>query len=142
MNRSRGFNHAAVATGQRPQATAPTTSHWREALPDLVGTLGTARPVQLGDAPALLTMLATPEVSRYIPPPPTTIEGFERFIAWSTHEQAEGRAACFTVVPHGLVSAVGLFQIRGLDWGSAPRSGVLLSGPRSGARGSSSTSPA
>ena len=30
------------------------------------------------DAPSLLAMLTTEEVSRFISPPPTTVEGFER----------------------------------------------------------------
>ncbi len=118
MDRVRGFDRPVAVAGRTPQTRLQKTLNWREALPELVGTLGTARPLQLGDAPALLTMLATPEVARYIPPPPTTIEGFERFILWSGHEQAAGRAVCFTVVPHGLLSAAGLFQIRGLDSGT------------------------
>jgi RimJ/RimL family protein N-acetyltransferase len=59
--------------------------------------------------------MATEEVSRFISPPPATVEGFERFIAWAHRERVNGRYICFAVVPHGADTAVGLFQIRSLD---------------------------
>ena len=61
-------------------------------------------------------MLSTEEVSRFISPPPTTLEGFERFIVWTHRERQEGRYACFAVVPHGADHAIGIFQIRQLDF--------------------------
>jgi RimJ/RimL family protein N-acetyltransferase len=90
---------------------------WRDGIPEFIGSRGTVRSARLADAPALLTMLATPEVGRFITPPPTTIEGFERFIAWSDREQAAGRSLSLVVVPHQLLSAVGLFQLRALEPG-------------------------
>ena len=48
----------------------------------------TLRELRLSDAPSLLAMLATEEVARFISPPPTTVEGFERFIAWTHRERA------------------------------------------------------
>ncbi|MDE3155678.1 MAG: GNAT family N-acetyltransferase [Acidobacteriota bacterium] len=99
--------------GQSSETMAP----WCEALPELRGSMSTLRALDLNDAPALLTMLATPEVARFIPPPPTTIDGFERFIVHGTHEQAAGRSVCFAVVPRGVLSAAGVFQIRGIDSG-------------------------
>ena len=71
--------HAALAGSY---GTA-TSSDWRQALPVLTGTLVTLRELRLSDAPSLLAMLSTEEVSRFISPPPTTVEGFERFIAWT-----------------------------------------------------------
>ena len=62
-------------------------------------------------------MLATEEVARFISPPPTTVEGFERFIAWTHRERAAGNYVCFAVVPHGMDTAVGIFQIRQLEPG-------------------------
>ncbi len=41
----------------------------------------------------------TVEVSRFISPPPTTVEGFERFILWAQRERQAGNYACFAVVP-------------------------------------------
>ena len=75
----------------------------------------TLRELRLSDAASLHELLTTAEVSRFISPPPSTVEGFERFIAWAQHERAAGRYLCFAVVPRGEDHAVGLFQIRQLD---------------------------
>src|SRR5204862_3521474 len=69
----------------------------------------------MSDAPALLALLTSDEVTRFISPPPTTLEGFERFIAWTVRERQAGRYVCFAVVPDGYETAVGLFQVRQLD---------------------------
>jgi hypothetical protein len=45
------------------------------------------RELRREDAPTLLAMLTTEEVSRFITPPPTTVEGYERFIAWTHRER-------------------------------------------------------
>ena len=94
-----------------------TTSDWRQTLPVLSGSMVTLRELRLSDAPSLLTMLSTDEVARFISPPPTTVEGFERFIAWTHRERAAGNYACFAVVPHGMDTAIGIFQIRQLEPG-------------------------
>jgi ribosomal-protein-alanine N-acetyltransferase len=102
------------------QAKAVTTqSDWRQALPVMTGSMVTLRDLRLSDAPTLLAMLSTEEVARFISPPPTTVEGFERFIAWTHRERAAGNYVCFGVVPHGLDTAVGIFQIRQLEPGFA-----------------------
>jgi [ribosomal protein S5]-alanine N-acetyltransferase len=104
----------------RPRTTATTvSSDWRDALPLLVGKKVTLRELELSDAPALFAMLTPEEVARFISPPPTTVEGFERFITWARAERAAGRYACFAVVPHGMQTAIGLFQIRQLEPGFA-----------------------
>ncbi|HXW06320.1 MAG TPA: GNAT family protein [Vicinamibacterales bacterium] len=92
-----------------------TTTDWRRALPVLTGTMATLRELRLSDAPSLLAMLSTDEVARFISPPPTTVEGFERFIAWTHRERAAGNYVCFAVVPHGMDTAIGIFQVRKLD---------------------------
>jgi RimJ/RimL family protein N-acetyltransferase len=91
------------------------TTDWRDALPVLTGTGITLRELRRSDAPTLLAMLATDEVSRFISPPPTTVEGFERFIAWTHAERAAGRYICFGIVPDGWDTAVGILQVRQLD---------------------------
>lgn len=96
-----------------------TTTDWKQALPVLAGTTVTLREMKLSDAPALLAMLTTEEVARFISPPPSTVDGFERFIAWTHRERAAGRYVCFAVVPNGLESAVGIFQVRELTPGFA-----------------------
>ena len=96
-----------------------TLSDWRQGLPVLTGAMVTLRELRLSDAPALLAMLSTEEVARFISPPPTTVEGFERFIAWTHRERAAGNYVCFAVVPHGMDSAIGIFQVRQLEPGFA-----------------------
>ena len=77
----------------------------------------TLRELRVDDAASLCALLTTEEVARFISPPPTTVEGFERFIEWAAREQAAGRYACFAVVPAGTDTAVGIFQVRQLDAG-------------------------
>jgi RimJ/RimL family protein N-acetyltransferase len=100
-------------------ATTTTSTDWRQSLPVLTGSMVTLRELRLSDATSLLTMLSTEEVSRFISPPPTTVEGFERFIAWTHRERAAGNYVCFAVVPHGMDTAIGIFQVRQLEPGFA-----------------------
>jgi ribosomal-protein-alanine N-acetyltransferase len=88
---------------------------WRFGLPILTGSLVTVRELRVSDAPSLFVALSTEEVSRFISPPPTTVEGFERFIAWTHQRRAAGEHVCFGIVPRGYEAAVGLFQIRALE---------------------------
>jgi RimJ/RimL family protein N-acetyltransferase len=130
----------------RAMKTAKTgsgvTGDWRDALPVLTGAQVRLRELEISDATSLFAMLTPEEVSRFISPPPTTIEGFERFITWACAERAAGRYTCFAVVPHGMTAAIGLFQVRQLEpgfetaeWGFAIGSqywgtGVFLDGGR------------
>jgi len=102
---------SSIAPRQAPE----TTSDWRMRLPVMTGAGVTLRELRTSDAPALLALLGEPEVARFISPPPTTVEGFERFIAWARQERSAGRYICFAVVPQGMDTAVGIFQIRQLD---------------------------
>ena len=104
---------AAVAVPQ-PDTIS---SDWRERLPLLAGEAITLRELQLSDAPTLLAMLSTEEVSRFITPPPTTVEGYERFIEWTHKKRAAGELVCFGIVPHGMTAAVGIIQVRSLEKG-------------------------
>ena len=96
-------------------ANAVVASEWRQKLPTLSGAIATVRELRLSDAPSLLAMLSTEEVTQFISPPPTSVEGFERFIAWTHRERAAGRYVCFAVVPNGMDTAIGLLQVRQLD---------------------------
>src|SRR5262245_27626075 len=107
--------HAVLAGSQ----STATSSDWRQVLPVLTGTMVTLRELRLSDAPSLLAMLSTEEVSRFISPPPTTVEGFERFIAWTHRERTAGNYVCFGVVPEGMETAIGIFQVRQLEPGFA-----------------------
>jgi len=94
---------------------------WRSGLPALAGTQVTLRELRVSDAPSLFLALASDEVTRFISPPPATVEGFERFIAWSHRQREAGQYVCFAIVPRGSDTALGLFQIRSLEpaFGSA-----------------------
>jgi RimJ/RimL family protein N-acetyltransferase len=108
---------ASLETRISLRETIVTTSDWKAGLPILAGSSFTLRELRLDDAAALLAMLTTEEVSRFISPPPTTVEGFECFIMWAQRERQAGNYACFAVVPNGLTAAVGIFQVRSLESG-------------------------
>jgi len=112
-----------------------TTTDWRAGLPVLTASRVTLRELRRDDAASLLAMISTEEVARFISPPPTTVDGFERFIDWVARERANGSYFCFAVVPEGLTAAVGLFQVRALEpgfgtaeWGFALGSGFWGTG--------------
>jgi [ribosomal protein S5]-alanine N-acetyltransferase len=105
----------SCAAPRRAVAPEEIDMHWRQELPVLTSGDLSLRELRTSDASALLELLANDEVARFISPPPTTVEGFERFIAWAQRERAAGRYICFAVVPAGMDSAVGIFQLRQLD---------------------------
>jgi ribosomal-protein-alanine N-acetyltransferase len=114
-----GVQTAPVArSGEVPPALF-MASDWRQVLPVLSNGTVTLRELRTSDAPALLELLTDEEVSRFISPPPTTVDGFERFIAWAQRERSAGRYICFAVVPAGMDTAIGIFQVRQLDPGFA-----------------------
>jgi RimJ/RimL family protein N-acetyltransferase len=97
---------------------------WRSGLPLLHGDGVTLRELRLSDAPSLCALLTTEDVARFVSEPPTTVEGFERFIEWTLRERAAGAYVCFAVTPRGVDSAVGIIQVRQLagsfdvaEWG-------------------------
>jgi ribosomal-protein-alanine N-acetyltransferase len=100
---------------QRVAEFKPETTDWRKLLPVLSNGAVTLRELRSSDAGALLELLTHDEVSRFISPPPTTVEGFERFIVWARRERAAGRYICFAVVPEGMDTAIGIFQVRQLE---------------------------
>lgn len=102
---------------QMPTADQVTTTDWQQQLPVLASKHVVLRELRTTDAPSLLAMLTTEEVSRFISPPPTTIEGFERFIAWTHRMRTAGTYACFAVTVRGYDTAIGIFQVRELEPG-------------------------
>ena len=108
-----------MANRQAAQGAAVTSTDWRKQLPVLTARGITLRELRLEDAASLFAMLTTEEVSRFISPPPTTVEGFERFIAWTHRQRAEGQYVCFGIVPDGMTAAVGLFQVKSMESGFA-----------------------
>jgi RimJ/RimL family protein N-acetyltransferase len=92
-------------------------SDWEEGLPELSGARVTLRELRATDAMSLFTTVTNPEVTRFIAPPPATIESFERFIAWTHRQREAGRGASFAIVPRGSDAAIGMFQLRALQPG-------------------------
>jgi ribosomal-protein-alanine N-acetyltransferase len=99
---------------------------WREGLPALTGSLITLRELRPSDAPSLLAALGTAEVTRLISPPPPTVEGFEKFIAWTERQRQAGKCIAFGVTLKDSDIVIGLFQVRALqpgfdiaEWGFA-----------------------
>ena len=107
-----------MRTFEAPAAPG-VTSDWRKQLPVLAGRQVRLRELRASDAPSLFALLTTEEVARFISPPPTTVEGFERFIAWTLRQRAAGTYACFAVTVAGQDTAIGIFQVRETEPGFA-----------------------
>jgi len=94
------------------EAQPVVSSDWRQALPVLTGEQVRLRELRTSDAASLFALLTTQEVARFISPPPSTVEGFEKFIAWTHRQRTAGTYACFAVTLEGFDTAIGIFQIR------------------------------
>jgi len=99
----------------QPSTGHITTTDWQRQLPVLAGTTVVLRELRTSDAASLFAMLTSEEVSRFISPPPSTIDGFERFIAWTLRQRSAGLYACFAVTIND--TAIGIFQLRQLEPG-------------------------
>jgi ribosomal-protein-alanine N-acetyltransferase len=100
----------------RPPAAGPCPD-WRTGLPVLTGAQTVLRELRAADAASLFALLTAAEVARFISPPPTSVDGFERFIAWTLRQRSIGSYVCFAVTVAGHDTAVGIFQVRQLDPG-------------------------
>jgi RimJ/RimL family protein N-acetyltransferase len=125
MNKPDMIETTESAVGPSPSSDEQA-SDWRIALPELVGRRVILREPRAGDASALFSLLATEEVSRFISPPPATVEGFERYVGWTQRQRVAGQYVCFAIVPAGADAPIGLIHIRALspafltaDWGFA-----------------------
>jgi len=103
------------------RSSATVSTDWRGGLPVLAGDGVVLRELRISDAPALHALLSTEEVARFISPPPSTVEGFERFIAWTLEQRIAGSYVCFGVTLRGFDTAIGIIQIRAreLDFSTA-----------------------
>jgi RimJ/RimL family protein N-acetyltransferase len=106
---------AVLPALEHPGAHDAVSTDWQHRLPVLAAGAGTLRPLHADDAESLFELLTTEEVARFISPPPTSVEGFRKFIDWAAREQAAGRYVCFAVTPANSDVAVGIFQVRQLD---------------------------
>lgn len=107
-------NRGAVAQSIAPAAEVQT-SEWQRRLPVLTGEQVVLRELRASDAPSLFALLTTDEVARFISPPPSTVEGFVRFIEWTHKQRTAGTYVCFAVTLKGFDTAIGIFQVRALD---------------------------
>jgi len=98
-------------------STDVVSTDWQHGLPTLTGGQVVLRELRASDAASLFALLTTEEVSRFISPPPTSVEGFERFIAWTLRQRTAGSYACFAVTLKGFDTAIGIFQVRELEPG-------------------------
>jgi ribosomal-protein-alanine N-acetyltransferase len=105
------------SVAQPSVTTRVTSSDWRERLPMLTGATVTLRELRASDAASLFALLTTEEVARFISPPPSSVEGFERFIDWTLRQRAAGTYACFAVTIDSTDTAIGIFQLRQLEPG-------------------------
>ena len=108
---------AVAVMPAQPVAAPIVSTDWRQGLPTLRGTQVVLREMRASDAASLCALLTTEEVARFISPPPTTVEGFERFIAWTIRQRCAGTYACFAVTLHGFDTAIGIYQIREIETG-------------------------
>lgn len=92
-------------------------SDWQNGLPLLRGTHVTLRELRASDAASLCALLTTEEVSRFVSPPPTTVDGFERFISWTLRQRVAGTYACYAVTLRGFDTAIGIIQVRQMEQG-------------------------
>ncbi len=110
----------------RPSTEVVEQRDWRQGLPVLRGRQVVLREIRPSDAEALMKVLSTSEVSRFIWEPPSSVDVFEAFIARSRSQRADGVNACYVVTIKGFDTAIGLFQIREVapgfstaEWGFA-----------------------
>jgi ribosomal-protein-alanine N-acetyltransferase len=108
-------------TGEVTRASLDTTevisSDWRDALPVLVGSNVAMREMRISDAASLFALLTVEEVARFISPPPSSVEGFERFIKWAERQRSVGSYVCFAVTLTESDTAIGIFQLRSTEPG-------------------------
>ena len=115
-----------LETGVTAMQSSEASPDFRTALPVLEGRRITLREPRPTDAASLFALLSTDDVSRFISPPPPTVDGFERYIAWEQRQRAAGQYVCFAIVPRGGDTPIGLIHVRALgpgfgtaDWGFA-----------------------
>src|SRR3954454_359439 len=113
------YQVALDTTMIQPSIAPVVSSDWQQGLPTLRAGHVVLRELRASDASSLFALLTTEEVSRFISPPPTTVEGFEKFIAWTSRQRAAGTYACFAMTVAGFDTAIGIFQVRSTEPGFA-----------------------
>src|SRR4051794_23013138 len=91
---------AGQSAGSAPVAQAGHGC-WRGGLPLLRGVGVVLRELRASDARALFTLVAAADIRRFTWPPPTTLDGFHRFIDVALAERRAGSYLCFAVTMDG-----------------------------------------
>lgn len=116
MDRMLYRSQPSLQLPQAPTSRRPETpAEWRFGVQTLTGSAVTLREIRMSDASTLFAALSSEQVSRFISPPPSTVEVFGRFIAWTHRQREAGLSVCFAVVPRESDLAVGIFQVRAHD---------------------------
>lgn len=120
------FEVSATPALATPALVSANDTDWRHGLPVIGAEQAILRELCRSDAPSLLTMLTTEEVTRFISPPPTTVAGFETFIECTHREREAGTQIVYGILPRGYEDAMGLIQVRQMspgfliaEWGFA-----------------------
>ena len=108
-------SHYFVSPALAPAVDDVRPAAWRVALPTLTGRRVTLREVRETDAASLCSALTAGDVSRFIAPPPCTVEGFERVIEWMHRRREAGMHLGYAVTLRGSDVAMGLFHVRSFD---------------------------
>jgi RimJ/RimL family protein N-acetyltransferase len=110
----RAVHDLAYARGaSRQPSLAAQALDWRVSLPVLRGTHVTLREPTVADARSLFREICTPEVTQYVPAPPSTVGGVEQTIHRGIDWRRLGRGFSFAVARPSDDRAVGLLQFLG-----------------------------
>ena len=127
-SRRRGAEHRAARRGRLARRSADAD---RRSV--------TLRELRASDAPALFAALTNEQVSRFISPPPSTVDGFETFIAWTHRQRAAGSTSASRSCRADRTPRSACFRCARSSRRSAPPSGASRWRRSSGARACSST---
>jgi ribosomal-protein-alanine N-acetyltransferase len=106
------------ATG-KPVARIDPVAKVRPALPFLSADGVTVRGLMTEDAEPFFSLLSAEPVTRFLMPPPGSVERFSKFIEWARTQEQTGKQLCFALVPGQTGAAAGLIQVRQVEPGFA-----------------------
>lgn len=95
--------------------SVPAATPWGARLPVLRSARLRARELRLSDAPALNAIASSPEVVRFVWPPPPDVAATRRFIAHAIAERRAGRYLCYGITEALTGRLLGLFEVRRLQ---------------------------
>jgi ribosomal-protein-alanine N-acetyltransferase len=106
-----------VDAAGKPAARVETAQKVRPALPFLSADGVTVRGLMHEDAEPFFSLLSAEPVTRFLMPPPGSVERFSKFIEWARTQEQTGKQLCFALVPGQTGAAAGLIQVRQMEPG-------------------------